>query len=387
MTCSLNALLFTTAKTDSSSAALDDAQPTECSLTLDGALLGALLIFLVLAAGSLIVALARPTFKPLLTIGDAIASFASRPDASMRHSTGSIVEDITGRDTPAGQALVNGQEMQQTRWMRTISIGRWIFWMVTWLVPFALAMAALILSITSTEEAPQFTFDQPHWTAASPLGSSRSALVILASLPQILVAVLYLSTNAMLTAFFSARELGGYDAAAKAAAEEGGVVRLRVSSAGEGMQTTSMYATLPPIVSIIMWVFFTAMGFLVSQSLSLVALDGPGGKDMTGIGLTPSALGILAALLVLLGLAILAMSIFCQSSIPRSIEGSRTIASLCRAWGATSEVGERREQPSRPHSIPREQSSQGESGRIASWTGNSEMQGTIASGQWMAAGR
>lgn len=379
--------MFTTAKTDSSSANFDDADPTECSLTLDGALLGVILIFLVLAAGSLIVALARPTFKPLLTIGDAIASFASRPDASMRYSTGSIVEDITGRNTPSGQALVGRQEMQQTRWMSTISISRWIFWMVTWIIPFALAMAALILSIASTEETPRFAFGVPHWTLESPVGSSRSALVILASLPQILVAVLYLSTSSLLTAFFSARELGGYDAAARAAAEEGGVVRLRVSSAGEGMQTTSMYATLPPVVSIILWATFTAIGFLVSQSLTLVAVDGPAGKAMTGIGLTPMALIILAALLVFLGLAILAMSIFCQSAVPRNIEGSRTIASLCRSWGATSEVEEMREQPSRQFSEPQQETWQGNGGRVASWGGMSATQGTIASGQWMAAGR
>lgn len=388
----LNALLFTTATVESSSAKLDDSDLSECSLTLDGTLLGVTLIFLVLTAGSLIIALARPTFKPLLTIGDAIASFARHPDTTLRYSTGSIAEDFTGRNTPSGQALVGGQELRRTRWVSTVSITRWVFWAVTWIVPFGLALASLILSIARTDESPRLTFGQPHWTTEASAGFSRSALVILVSLPQIIVAILYLSTSALLTAFFSARELGGYDAAARAAADEGGVVRLRVSSAGEGMQTTSSYATLPPIVSIILWGVFTAIGFFVSQSLTLVALDGPDKEKVTGVGLTPLALVALTAILAAMGVGILLVALLCQSAVPQHIDGSRTIAALCQSWGASSEVEEMREQPSRQYPAePLHSSSQGTSQgtrrRTTSWSAMSEAPGTIASGQWMAAGR
>ncbi|KAH8175710.1 hypothetical protein LIA77_04128 [Sarocladium implicatum] len=381
-----NGLVFNVSTT-SGDDDLDESEATECSLTLDGALLGVILIFLVITAGTLIVALARPTFNPLLTLGDAISSFASRPDASFRHSIGSVVVDPTGRDTPSGQALVGGAELRQTRWMSTVSVGRWTTWSATWAIPFTLTLAALVLSLTDSDKKLRLALGEPLWTVETPLGNSRSALVILASLPQILVALLYLSTSALLTAFFSARELGGYDAAAKAAAAEGGVVRLRVSGGGVGTQTTSMYATLPPIVSIILWVAFSAIGFLVSQSLTVVAVDMKDGQEVTGVGLTPLALIVLLALLTALGVAVLSMSFFCRSTVPRGAQGTLAIALLCRVWGASREEEEMREQPQTQYTEPSPAGWRGEEERPVSWGAQSEAQRTLASGKWMSAGR
>lgn len=295
--------------------------------------------------------------------------------------------DTTGRDTPSGQALVGGVELNQTRWMSTVSAKRWVLWTSTWTIPFVLALAALILSLNDGDKKPRLVLGEPLWTKQSPLGNSRSALVILVSLPQILVAVLYLSTSSLLTAFFSAREVGGYDAATKAAAEEGGVVRLRVSGVSEGMQTTSMYATLPPTVSFVLWLAFSAIGFMVSQSLTVVAVDARNGEEATGVGLTPLALIVLIALLAVLGMAVLSISLLCTSAVPRGIEGTKAIASLCRVWGAAREEEEMREQPQGQCAEPSQGDWEGNGERVVSWGGYSETQRTMASGKWMAAGR
>lgn len=344
-----------------------------------------LLIFLVVYAGVLIVTLCRPGFRPLLTLGDAIASLMSRPDSANRisaisvNSTGATSWD--GRDTPARQALVgdkNDTEMVEARWMASVSRTRWVLWLTSWIIPFALALVSLGFSVSGKHSSIP-AFGRSNWIHETPVDSSRSALVILVSLPQILIAILYLSTSSLFSAFFSARELAGYDAAARAAAGEGGVVRLRVSAEKVvGMQTTSWYITLPPFVSIMLFAVFVAMSFFVNQSLTLIAIGRGDSKTMSAIGLSPLPLISLAGILVALGVTVLCISFFCRTEVPREAKGSRTIASWCQHWNS----GREEMQEQQPHPGL---NSQGE--RVVSWGGMSAAQGTISSGQWMAAGR
>lgn len=124
-----------------------------------------------------------------------------------------------------------------------------------------------------------------------------------------------------------------------------------------------------------------------SQSLTVVAVDMRKGEEVTGVGLTPLALIVVLALLAALGLAVLSTALFCHSAVPRGTEGTFAIASLCRAWGASREEEEMREQPLARHTEASPAGWGGDGERVVSWGGQSETQRTMASGQWMSTGR
>ena len=92
----------------------------------------------------------------------------------------------------------------------------------------------------------------PDAIQPSPLGAT-----LIACLPQLLLATLYLCVNSLLTVFFLSHESSLFAIKHRV---------LRVSGdAPEGEQVTSLYLTLPRPISWFLVVLFAGMGFVLSQ--------------------------------------------------------------------------------------------------------------------------
>ncbi|RYP60086.1 hypothetical protein DL771_010629 [Monosporascus sp. 5C6A] len=265
-----------------------------CSLNLNGPLFGVVMLLnlaLVLSTAVILVAgQSSPAFEPLATLGDAIRSFLRAPDP-----TTAGVCLLTKRDARRGRWGGGVQDARHFvpkahRWLHTPSLPRWGLTALAWLAVCGPAAAGLALLATATrgsgnESAIPITsttlfppLGTPHTIFASPAQPVGSAgpqvnmaatqTALLASLPRLLPAVLYLALNALLTTYFLGHEFALFAA---------GTPRpLRVSSLPAGQQTTSLYLTLPRPASWVLLALFAGMGFLTSQAVSpLVVSAGP----------------------------------------------------------------------------------------------------------------
>ncbi|KAH7149681.1 hypothetical protein B0J13DRAFT_312580 [Dactylonectria estremocensis] len=292
-------------KTDSINYCLaESADDSTSSLNLSGPLLALIaffnMFFLLALAVALLLALTRSDFKPLVTLGDALSSFLEDPDPTTQEACMMTKSDI--KKGSWGQREAKFWTPNSYHWMSTPSVQRWAVWLLTYLVPLGLTAAALAVSIKAAPKNPFSSFGEA--TAVYQLRSgSRVGLAIVTALPQVLIGVLYLSSNALLTLFFLSHEMSMFVA-------PGRLIPLRVSSGQPiGAQTTSLYLTLPRPLSWILFFTSAAMAFLLSQGVVLVAVDRDDGTSHSGIGFSPLPLLILLALLATLGFIVLGFSL------------------------------------------------------------------------------
>jgi hypothetical protein len=130
-------------------------------------------------------------------------------------------------------------------------------------------------------------------------------LALITALPQLLLGILYLSSNALLTTYFLSQELSLFALGPRS---------LRVSSHPAGTQTASLYLSLPRPVSWLLLAMFTALGFVLSQAVfpivsSSATLQEEQQQSTAAprIAFNAQALLILFALLVLLLVSVLAL--------------------------------------------------------------------------------
>lgn len=273
-------------------------------------------------------------FEPLVTLGDAISSFLQSPDPSTRTNCLLTKQDL-GSGT-RGWGFSDGRYWAPRRdhmWLRSPSPASWLAAGAWWLASAGLALAGLALTVSSqpaSQPLSPFGAASPHATYLLPSPQSPSqtaspalpaaALAIAAAAPQVLLAGLYLSTNALLTSYFLSRESSLY-----AVLDRGGRP-LRVSADPEGRQTTSLYLTLPRPASWALAVLFAGMGFVLSQACFVVSMaQGPSPEDSNdhpstsasqprqqhrlGVGLSGAALTVLLAMLAALLLTVLGMGL------------------------------------------------------------------------------
>ncbi|KIL96264.1 hypothetical protein FAVG1_01008 [Fusarium avenaceum] len=286
-----NAIIITAEQPKESTSSLNVNGPLLAAITV----INVVLIFTYFIAVAL--ALTRQTFNPLVTLGDVLASFIAEPDYTTQDSCLINKEEIkkglwNDRDGKYWHARSN-------RWFDIPSFSRWGVWFLTWVMPVGLTAAALALGIMEDPKKAFSTFGKATVVYDLPVGTSRSGLAIVAALPQLLLGILYLSSNALLTLLFLSHELTQFTA---------DLLPLRVSSGQPlGAQTTSLYLTLPRPISWMLFFLVSAMAFLLSQGILLVSADGGEGLT-TGIGFSPLPLLILLVLLVVLGLWIAVLS-------------------------------------------------------------------------------
>ncbi|KAI0134135.1 hypothetical protein BJ170DRAFT_186368 [Xylariales sp. AK1849] len=279
-----------------------------CSITASISLLGVVAALNLATLLCVTVVLTRSKFEPLTTLGDAVRSFLRSPD----HTT-------------AGTCLLTKSDVMQGRWgfqeakyyvprghfwLFTPSLSRWALLVISWLVlavPTAVVIG-LVMSKDAADLLTPFGTATPYTTIIFPAPITKSQMSLLASLPQLLLGILYLTTNAHLTTYFLSHELTLFALGPKS---------LRVSSDATGYQTTSLYLTLPRPVSWILLAFFVVMGFVLSQAVfsaiivlspSLSASDSDS-SQIIAISFSTQALLVLLALLVVLILGVLVLGL------------------------------------------------------------------------------
>ncbi|RKL27833.1 hypothetical protein BFJ72_g12843 [Fusarium proliferatum] len=305
----------------------EHAENSKSSLNVNGPLLAAItlinVVLILTYAIAVALALTRQVFSPLVTLGDALSSFLADPDVSTHNSCLITKEEIK-------KGLWGDREgkywyAKTSRWFNVPSFNRWAIWFMTWIMPVGLAAAALALGAVKEPKEAFTRFGKAAVVYELPAGTSRSGIAVVAALPQLLLGLLYLSSNALLTLFYLSHELSQFTS---------DLLPLRVSSGQPlGSQTTSLYLTLPRPVSWILFFLVTAMAFLLSQGILLVSVDGIKGTT-TGIGFSPLPLLILLVLLVLLGLGIAGLAL--RQVDPRgSVEGGEPAGNPLALVGGT----------------------------------------------------
>lgn len=301
--------------------------PQTCSVNLHSSLLGAatlLNLFLTLFFAWLLLFAIKFSSQPLVSLGDAMASFLEQKDESTRRFCSSIPNDWgSGRE---------GRRRQS--WLQIPSIPTRVFLVITWTIPTALAAAGLIITLRSRQVAHSpFGTALSHYihvdTLSAPLGTSA-----IAAMPQLLLALLYTSTNHLLTTYYLSREMSLFSGHARP---------LRVTSSPKGSQISSLYLTLPRPWSWFLVIFFMVTSFVLSQSVFSVTiyptptpgiLSDPADNVRTAaIGFSGTGLLILLILLTILLLVVVGLGFRQFEPLPgvRSIKTptSAEISSCC----------------------------------------------------------
>ncbi|TIC91649.1 hypothetical protein CH35J_010754 [Colletotrichum higginsianum] len=310
-----------------------------CAVILNGSLLGVVAILNLISVSAIGAVYFFTGFEPLVTLGDAIASFVTQPDHTTRGICLLDKKDV--KQGRWGYREAKYWTSQDHFWFQSPGLALWTFWFLTWATPTGLAAAALgvTLSQDSTSSLSPFGSARPHEMYTLPNRSVRAGVTILAALPHLLLAVLYLSTNALLSSYFLSHEMSQY-------ALPGIALPLRVSSGRpRGAQTTSLFLTLPRPYSWLLLLLFAAAGFVLSNAVIMVSVDVlPAVKDekfpvpINGIGF--SGVGLLAflALMVVAAGLVIGLGLRRADPSPTSVDGAKAGNPLVLRGGSCSAV-------------------------------------------------
>lgn len=339
-----------------------DGVEQTCSVAVSRSMLGIVALLNVVTVIGVAVVLALPQFEPLVTVGDAIRSFLRVPDITTVNSCLMTKADIlNGR---WGHNNAKSYDPANHLWLTTPSLARWILTFFSWLM--LVAPTGVFMGIVMPTDpkglASPFGVATPYTTFQFPVSVTRTEMMLIAALPQLLLGILYLSVNALLTTYFLSHEFSLFAL---------GPRPLRVSSDPIGAQTTSLYLTLPRPVSWFLLIFFAGLGFVLSQTIFPAIIDissssssSPIQTEIIAVALSSQALLVFLGLLVLLAIFVLALGFRSapaaglsngeQKGNPLALKGgscSAAISARCQplpieedvwklpvAWGVTNEA-------------------------------------------------
>lgn len=302
------------------------ASQQACEVSMNGPLLGAVILLNVMTVVLIASVLFNGSFQPLATLGDAVASFLREPDTTTR---GCCL--LSKKDVWQGRWGIDAAKYWLPRdhyWFQTPSLPRWLIAVLAWASLTALAATALtiaLLSDPSTRLSP-FGSASPYTIVPLPAATPDAAAALLASLPQILLFALYLVTNAILSAYHLSHESSLFAV--------GSPRPLRVSADPEGAQTVSLYLTLPRPTSWVLLTIFAALGFLLSQSFFVTSLrlsdipvsDASSADSITTLTtLSLSSTALLALLSVLVALAIAVVGLGFRRAPPAALVNGQPV--------------------------------------------------------------
>ncbi|KFA64070.1 hypothetical protein S40285_06739 [Stachybotrys chlorohalonatus IBT 40285] len=326
-----NSLMFVATNEETAPETIDRELFTasSCSLEANGPLVAVIAVLNLLIVVIVALALAIPSLKPLITLGDAIASFLVEPDPT--------TEDcclMSKADAKSGQwerAQFKQWTPESYRWVQTPSIVRWAIWAVCWIVPTGATGALLALTLSEGREDAFDSFGTLNSIYDVSIDTQQFALAMIVSLPHILLAVLYLSTNALLTMFFLSHEFSQFAIPNK-------FTPLRVSNGQPiGSQATSLFITLPRPYSWLLLLLFISSSFMLSQGMYLVSSEGED-EWSAAIGVSPLPLAVLLGLLIVVGGVVLGLSIRSADPSPSVQDGQPAGNPLTLRGGSCSAV-------------------------------------------------
>ncbi|PSN64735.1 hypothetical protein BS50DRAFT_557431 [Corynespora cassiicola Philippines] len=217
--------------------------------------------------------------KLLLSTGDAIVSFLSRPDPVTQGSSLLSKADIThphkSSGTPFGPQTY---QPSRNRWLAAASRRRTATVFTTAALGLLICTALLIYATQNMKGAKAseiwaLGFGQPtQHTLITFAGIRRRMIrpagllsnVLIANAPQAILSFVYFSCNALLTAMLGAREWASYAAARKG---------LRVHAHPRGAQRATYFLQLPWRYSVPMVGVGAVLHWLASQSIFVVTVE------------------------------------------------------------------------------------------------------------------
>ncbi|KAJ2905564.1 uncharacterized protein MKZ38_005208 [Zalerion maritima] len=242
------------------------AQPSSlqsCAVVLNGSTLGIVALLNLISVVAIAMSLRKRLFEPLVTLGDTISSFLEHPDPTTRG--GCLMTKSDAYQGRWGQCEAKYWVPRQAMWFSAPSIPIWFITVLTYIVTLALAASGLAVNIATSPKKTPSAFGEGRVESALvlPSGTSAATASILAALPHLLLAGLYLSVNSVLTSYFLSHEFSLFAVSLRS---------LRVSSSPKGSQSTSLFLTLPRPYSWALLTLFAAMGFVLSQSVFVMRI-------------------------------------------------------------------------------------------------------------------
>ncbi|KAH7304094.1 hypothetical protein B0I35DRAFT_445883 [Stachybotrys elegans] len=236
-----------------------------CAIYVSLTLLYVVIAFNLTKICCLVLALFGHKSLPLLTVGDAIASFLNHPDPATAN-TGPISKNIFQEKTRQFAVPV-GHTFRSTphHWANAISKSRWVTCMALCAILWCSGAALLVpAGRTHTLSFKESFSGSPTEQIYLPNGISFILAVLLSNTPQILVSFVYLFYNNIFTCMVLAYEYGRFASTCKP---------LRVSQPClYGYQRSSFWLQLPYHYIIPMMVTTTFLHWTISRSLYIIQL-------------------------------------------------------------------------------------------------------------------
>ena len=248
-----------------------------------------------------------PSFQPLITMGDAIATFLACPD-STTSLKGALIHHKSESDTPTAPYW----RPTRIRWFRSVDGSRWIkgvcFIAGLWLLIYCFLVASIIgrkkngySSNLHTAWSIGYGAIDASYLIQATIDAPILVNVLIVNLPQLILSLAYVVYNTLLTSMLRSAEYSSYSLHRKP---------LRVSQP-TGIQRSTYWLQLPFRYAMPLIVAFGALHWLVSESVFLVNIivaNEATGESTSACGWSEAALisvlillGLLAA--VLLGIA------------------------------------------------------------------------------------
>ncbi|XPT03930.1 hypothetical protein M3J09_013016 [Ascochyta lentis] len=204
---------------------------------------------------------------PLITIGDALASFLNKPDPTTTKMCLLSKQDVK-RNQDGYTAGPRQYVDRQYRWKDATSKTRRTVTLVICLIMLGVVACFLGLGVAflpAGTAIAQLSFGgvDPR-TCLTLDNSSMVALALIANTPQLMLSFIYFSINSLFTGMLSAYEWMSYAHKRKG---------LRVSDSPTGEQRSTYFLQLPYRFSIPLITLSGTLHWLVSQSIFLVAID------------------------------------------------------------------------------------------------------------------
>ncbi|KAL4860499.1 hypothetical protein BDV12DRAFT_204986 [Aspergillus spectabilis] len=278
--------------------------------------------------------------NPLLTLGDAVASFLSVPDEASR-GMGLITK---GMVTAEKQSLGKQDDIPeykphpQRRWT-SVSIERWAVTSFMYISSVILASVLLIYGLAVMKASKSglwtsgfATIDTRTMVSTVYWSDTLISNSLVANIPHLLFSTLYFLINGVMTTMALSTEWSAFGVSRKG---------LRVSTPAKGAQRRARFLSLPRRYSLPLLGVSGLLHWLMSQSIFLVrvlARDAyqrrDTSRDTTTVGWSPPAIltGLAVGLLLPAGVACLAVRFF-KSGMPVAGSCSLAIAAACHPEG------------------------------------------------------
>ncbi|GAW16247.1 hypothetical protein ANO14919_056700 [Xylariales sp. No.14919] len=272
----------------------------ECAVSVSGSMLAIVALLNIVLVITMAVILTRSTFDPLATLGDAIRSFLRVPDQTTENA--SLLTKMDLQQGRWGPDATKQCALRSHYWLEAPSLTRWVLTILSWLIVGGPTAAAIALMARASSEGVSTPFgtatSETMFAFPAPIEITQLALV--AALPQLLLGILYLSTNALLTTYFLSHELSLFALGPRS---------LRVSSNPAGTQTASLYLSLPRPVSWFLLATFAALGFVLSQAVFPIVSPSTHPNPTPNIAFNTQALLILIVLLAVVLFSVLLLGL------------------------------------------------------------------------------